>query len=127
MELKEQQIKLTQTKMAAWGAYSRNAARLEVCEGDLFGLTLDDVILKLTTRVLTQTLEDKEAVVSFSAPSTWWQHWKQDHAPAWLTRRWPVQLTTVRKTVEYEVCAMYPKADMLLPTLGPAVIHVRRS
>lgn len=116
-----------QTKMGAWGSYSRNAARLEVCEGDRFGLTLDDLVMKMTTRVLTQTLEDKETTVSFSAPSTWWQHWKQDHAPAWFTRRWPVRLTTVRETVKYEVCAMYPKANMLLPNLGPGVIHVRRS
>jgi hypothetical protein len=37
-----------------------------------------------------------------------------------------VRLTAERKTVKYEVCAMYPKADMLLPKLGPTVIHVLR-
>jgi hypothetical protein len=127
VSVREGQIELMETRITAWGAYSRRAAHLSVDEGGIFGCTLDDVVVRMTTRVLTQTLEDKQATVSFSTPSTWWQHWKQDRAPGWLKRRWPVRLTTIQKTVEYKVCAMYPKADLLLPKLGPAVIHVLRT
>jgi hypothetical protein len=125
MTLQQAEITLRQTRLTALGSFSRKAAKLTTPDY-LFMKTCDELAVQLATRVLTQHLEDKQTTVTFSPPATWWQHWKQDHAPRWFTRRWPIRYKTVERTVEYEVCAMYPEADLLLPNLGPAVIHVLR-
>ena len=36
--------------------------------------------------------------VSWSVPSSWWQHWKMSNAPKWFLKRWPVVYTHHSKT-----------------------------
>jgi hypothetical protein len=59
--------------------------------------------------------EDKEAVYwSKKFPATWWQMWKQDKAPKWFVRRYPVEYKThtYKRTVTFKRYATYPMANM---------------
>lgn len=50
----------------------------------------------------------------FEVPSTWWQHLKRDHFPAWLLRRFPVEMTKV--PFEYETnLRVCPHSDTSFP------------
>jgi hypothetical protein len=42
--------------------------------------------------------ETKTADVSW--PSTWWEHWKEQHAPDWFKKRWPVKYSGVKYDTE---------------------------
>lgn len=33
----------------------------------------------------------KKATDPLKVPSSWWQHFKRDHFPAWALKRWPVK------------------------------------
>ena len=44
------------------------------------------------------TSEAKTANISW--PSTWWEHWKEQHAPKWFKERWPVKYSGCEYTTE---------------------------
>ena len=48
-------------------------------------------------------------------PASWWQHLKQDRAPAWLTKRWPVRMSRRVGSVNFSRYDTYPLAHVPLP------------
>jgi len=89
---------------------------------------LDGMLVEMYTSILARKLvEDryKDSKV-IEVPATWFQHLKQDHAPAWFKERYPVKLTpiTVTLSVVFDRYATYPKADVPMPDhMGPMVIR----
>lgn len=63
---------------------------------------------------------------TFRQPKTWWQHFKQEHFPAWLLRRFPVEYSfqTEKKTVEFDRTFVFPNAyKENHPILGKFIIR----
>ena len=117
-------LELQMRHCRVWGGFSREKLHLmalpDAVEG-LHGLA-DELMLQLTTAVLGQTLETKEATAHFEFPATWWQHFKQRNFPSWLKGWYPVRMRTHERIVKYEIDAIYPKADIDPNTLGPPVL-----
>lgn len=69
----------------------------------------------------------KRVEFSRTFPADWWQLWKNQHAPSWFRRRWPVRWTTetevrdVEVTVDLQKYRTYPEATYALPKLGKPV------
>jgi hypothetical protein len=59
----------------------------------------DHLILQLRAYVWAEAVQDETVtlVAEVQYPTTWWQHFKQRWFTARMLRRWPVQMTTVRK------------------------------
>lgn len=94
---------------------------LTTVEGRTFSDYLADTLLvELASEVLGERVDEQtvvsSAAVEFASPSSWWQHWKADHAGAWyarwLVRRWPVRnraaVRTARVSVNVERLRTYP-------------------
>lgn len=91
------------------GSYTAGRTKLEVER------TAWDMVLELSSAVLgAQVLSDTQSF-SIEYPATWWQHLKQDHAPAWFTRRWPVKLARRAGQVSFARYDTYPLANIPLP------------
>jgi len=89
----------------------------------------DEMLCIITTTMLEEVLEpgtEDSVVVDFYAPATWWEHFKREHFPPWLLRRYPVRLLRYTREVSVKVTAAYPRAELLVPDeVGEAVIHAR--
>ena len=57
-------------------------------------LSVDTIKQRITQQCIyafrTWLLAKTHVTETQDIPTSWWQHWKRDHAPRWLTRRWPV-------------------------------------
>lgn len=62
------------------------------------------MVAQLAARVATEELESKSA----SWPATWWDAVKQRWFPAWLLRRYPVRMESVR----IEARALFPTVEL---------------
>lgn len=88
---------------------------------DALNYTAEQMVLALATRVQTHNLPPDQITETRShtttQPATWWQHWKQDHAPQWWLRRWPVRETatehTLVVTVNLRRFHVYPDAPAI--------------
>ena len=63
----------------------------------------DDACMTVTFAMEKKFLvhETVEETINITIPTTWFEHWKRDHAPQWFLKRWPVKYSTtlVPKTV----------------------------
>lgn len=48
---------------------------------------IGSIAVQLTRKVAGQKLD----TISYAIPKSWWQHFKQDHFPKWLRKKFPVQ------------------------------------
>lgn len=108
-------------KAAAIGSVTRELLK----DRSAIDSAYDQVPIRLETAVLSECI--KTGTFSgepISVPATWWDHWKQDRAPAWLRRKWPVRYRQITLTVELTRWAHYPEANLPLPnkSLGSMVI-----
>lgn len=84
---------------------------------------LDILMLRMSTYVWTEKLAEESQEVTHEVPATWFQHLKQDHAPAWVLRRWPVRMSAITTVVRFTRSAAYPGADIKIPSpLGAPVL-----
>ena len=72
--------------------------------GTAAGAMLDMLLLLVKQEVYGETL----GTLEIKRPATWWQMLKEQHAPYWFKRRWPVRYTTEM----YDARALYPKLAM---------------
>ena len=57
--------------------------------------------------------------VTLKFPANWWQHWKEDHAPKWFLRRWPVNY--MERKVHFRT--IWPYNEMKFPRrMGSMVV-----
>lgn len=91
------------------GSYTAGRIKLTVEK------TAWDMVLELRSSVLgAQVLSDTQTF-SIEYPASWWQHLKQDHAPAWFKKRWPVRFSSRSAQVNFSRYDTYPLADVPLP------------
>lgn len=113
---------------------------------------IDELQYRLTATVLEEKLVEKEHSAEVTAhavavaiaeatteyPSSWWQHFKQDHFPGWMKRRWPVkthQLRAYRRetatnsntetvSITFRQYAQFPAAQVRTPRnfRGPVLV-----
>lgn len=70
----------------------------------LAGAMMDTTMTRIKQEIIGETL----GTLEIAHPATWWQMLKEQHAPDWLKRRWPVRYTTET----YDARALYPKLAM---------------
>lgn len=86
-----------------------------------------NMVMTLSTFVLTDKLENAEEEFEFSWPRSWWQSFKEKNLPNFV--RWHLlpgvkhEHRKVRATVESKAC--FPRSTVILPELGDAV-HFRQ-
>lgn len=76
---------------------SRTAINLSLLEVDtLIEPLTDELIVRLNAHIYGEEM----GTHTFQTPTTWWDHLKQDHAPGWFLKRYPVKYTktTLRGT-----------------------------
>lgn len=78
------------------------------------------VRVELETHVLREHIADEVFHSTVEVPATWWDHWKDDHAPAWLIRRHPVRLRSIPVDVQVQRFLNYPEATITAPDFGRA-------
>jgi hypothetical protein len=108
------------------GAFMERSARFHVGAATGLGRVRDDLVARITTRVLGKNLPEltttRTVNVPFDFPAGWWQHLKHQHQTAWwmrpLTRRWPPRMATItqRVTLTGDVtrAALFPEANALI-------------
>jgi hypothetical protein len=84
----------------------------ETARFDLVERERDSMIVEMTAYVTAHRLARETQTVTFEVPASWWQHWKQDAAPEWLRRRWPVRTRRLSRTVRFETFRAYPDAQV---------------
>jgi hypothetical protein len=86
---------------------------------------MDSLVVGLSTKILCDTLDDREEVLSLKVPATWWQHTKLVHFPTfsrWLRR--PVRYKTLEKRVSVRSLATFPENSLRYPpSLGRVYLH----
>lgn len=93
--------------------FMADQARVTIRPDDnLFGKYLKVAIRSLVPQ---QKLAKDSYTESYEVPASWWEHWKQDHAPEWLKARWPVQYLRKKLTIRVERSLLYPEAKFALP------------
>lgn len=132
----------------------RYSAKLNVTEEEIF----DRLLYRLSAYVLEERVAHRtqeftikatatarvsaQARAEIEVPKTWWQHLKQDHFPAWFTRRWPVQVQTFVQTnrkhasktthtvethwADFREYAQFPAASIRTPEDFRGPVFVRR-
>lgn len=96
----------------------------------------DEMLLELSTQVWTETLPPEHFGASrtftITAPSSWWQHFKETYAGTWwlgwLARYHPPVMSTARHavvtlSVDLRRFRVYPAAPEMTRRLGPVVLH----
>lgn len=70
--------------------------------------SLRDLVMYLSKEIVRSA--PRTETVQFDVPATWWQHLKQDHAPEWFLKRYPVVMRQIPFSYEggYRTC---PHAD----------------
>ena len=71
---------------------------------------LEGVILRLEKDILSDKLETN--VQYYRSPSTWWDHFKQDHFPLWLYEKFPPKFKV--KQITFERKATFPKLALMM-------------
>ena len=77
-------------------------------------------ISMIGTKIIAHWLEPQQTIAEdrykcyFYTPSTWWQHWKQDNAPAWFRNRYPVVKKRHIRTIRFTRYATYPLANVAI-------------
>ena len=64
----------------------------------------DTITIRIRQAVYGETL----GTLEIKRPATWFQTLKEQHAPYWFKRHWPVRYTTET----YDARALYPKLQM---------------
>ena len=70
-------------------------------EGTAIGAMMDMTLTRIKQEILGETL----GVLEIKRPATWLQMLKEQHAPYWVKRRWPVRYATET----HDARALYPK------------------
>lgn len=88
---------------------------------------LRQMVRQLSAEMLARKLvrDHYSTTRGVDVPATWWQHLKDDHAPGWLKKRWPVRHKSIKVDlhIDFTRYATYPEADVVLPErFGKAVI-----
>ena len=52
--------------------------------------TTVDLVMMVKTWILDGHKVDRLESIEIEFPATWWDHWKLEHGPKWLVKRWPV-------------------------------------
>jgi len=62
----------------------------------------------LTVRIKQEVYGETLGTLEVKRPATWFQMLKEQHAPYWLKRRWPVRYAYQK----YDARALYPKVSL---------------
>ena len=108
--LHQLQTKVAQMAPQELGSYTAGSMKLEAVKRDAWGMLMELRAKLLGAQVLSENQE-----FSIEYPATWWQHLKDEHAPAWFRRRWPVKMTRRVGVVNFSRYDTYPLADVPLP------------
>ena len=100
----------------------RSSARFDAVDD-----AANHMILELQAYVLADKWVGQFQEVSIDVPSSWWQMWKRDHAPAWFIRRYRVRFTTLTTTFSLDRYQTYPDASFTVPEelFGKPVVYER--
>lgn len=82
------------------------------------------MITTLEADVLAHKVDQQQVKRHVSVPESWWQHLKQDHAPAWFLKRRPVKNERQEVVVTVKKWATFPEANFYPPDLGSPVYKV---
>lgn len=108
--------RLRQTLQVRIGATTAQTAELR----EWYDHALNCMVIEFSADVLAQKIAEDIYKTSFSykVPNSWWQHFKQDKAPRWFTKRYPVRYDTKHqtRTVRFKRYATYPMSNIALPT-----------
>jgi hypothetical protein len=105
--LHQLRTKIQQMAPAKLGSFTSASMQLEVVKKDAWSMLMELSASLLGAQVLS---ENQEFFIEY--PATWWQHLKQDHAPAWFTRRWPVKMAKRVGMVNFTRYDAYPLASV---------------
>ena len=86
---------------------------------------IDQGIMLLATALMPcEDLCSETHTVSVETPANVWEHLKQDYAPKWFKRRWPVKTVEKSDKVTFTQKAIYPQLVKHFPhaTKGARII-----
>ena len=112
----EQQALITSTKLKVEKYAMNFLMPLEVVEVDaLLGYHTEAMLVRLSKFVLT---EDKAGEV-VQYPHSTWDHFKQDYAPKWFLRHFPVKY--IKHTISFKV--KYPDYKLSRELIGRGYVE----
>lgn len=89
----------------------------------------EDMTVELVSEVLRERVVGETQTAELDVPASWWQHFKQTYKDSRLlrrfVRRYPVKVTTLKKTVTFQRYFHYPNADVVMPPtpLGRPIVY----
>jgi hypothetical protein len=93
-----QRVILEKIKVAV-GTRIPNSMLMEMNIRTCMDMTADQLMIQLQTyvagRTTTNKTEDKKTTKVINIPRTPWEFFKQVYAPAWFTKKYPVQYDTI--------------------------------
>jgi hypothetical protein len=73
---------------------------------------VDELLMMVNTWILDGHKVDRLENTEIDFPATWWDFWKQSHAPKWMLKRWPVKLKTTKVTKHIHQHYVCPHINM---------------
>lgn len=105
------------------GAYTKSTIEMSVLEQRL--LLSETFAVRFRAQVLEdQPREQVHVVLASGVSVNWWQQWKDEFAPRWYLRRWPVRRRTYQVTLTSTAHQLFPRAQISHPQLGKGVVIV---
>lgn len=74
---------------------------------------INALVFQLRAEVMAEKLEERTQMVTFEVPKSWWQHFKQEHFPKWLLKKFPVKLESYTRFMTFEHYATYPELPLV--------------
>ena len=104
-----EQLILKRVKLAAQKVFTSEQMVQDLTVSTKYDLAFMDLIVQLQTFVLAEEITTKTEQIIYSHPRDWWQMLKEQHAPHWFIRLFPIEKIHKEWYVEFRQDATFPK------------------
>ncbi len=121
MNMEFDTVEFSRQHFAACGTFTRESFRCHTNE--VLMHHMEALAINLECEVLSKDYGSRTHVFKYQHPITWWDCFKKDVLPAWISRNLkPVKWQDVEQEVTFDFHACFPEADISIPRddrLGP--------
>lgn len=79
---------------------------------------LNRIIYSIRALIPAEDMKEATHVVCVKYPDGWWNAFKEQYAPIWLVKRYPIKYVTKKERVTFTAYNLYPKFPEVYPECG---------
>ena len=107
-------IPLEVLKATAQAVFTDELRADNLCWEQVRDIRLHALCVDLKAKIFAEELQNTSRIVEFHYFATWKDHFKAQHFPAWLIKRFPIKMKTRKKKVTFQRFASYPQLPLAM-------------